>query len=137
MRYQFRPNKAFTFGTGLHAKTESLTNYTAQVEDENGNIIQPNFDLDMTRSAHFVLGYEQMLASDIQFKAEAYYQHLYNMPVENDPTSSFSLHNTVGWFTTKELVNEGKGYNYGIEMSVEKFFTRNYNFLVTASVFNS
>lgn len=137
MRYQFRPNKAFTFGAGLHAKTESVTNYLAQAEDEQGNIIQPNKDMDLTRSAHFVLGYEQMLGQDIQLKAEAYYQHLYNMPVENDPTSSFSLHNYAGWFTTDPLVNKGTGYNYGLELSVEKFFTRNYNFLVTASLFDS
>lgn len=137
MRYQFKPNKAFTFGAGLHAKTESVTNYLAQAEDDQGNTIQPNKDMDLTRSAHFVLGYEQMLGQDIQLKAEAYYQHLYNMPVENDPSSSFSLHNFAGWFTTDALVNEGKGYNYGLELSVEKFFTRNYNFLVTGSLFNS
>ena len=35
------------------------------------------------------------------------------------------------------LVNEGDGYNTGIELTLEKFFSRNYYWLVTLSVFDS
>jgi hypothetical protein len=34
-------------------------------------------------------------------------------------------------------VNEGKGYNYGVELTLERFFDRGYYYLVTASLFNS
>ncbi|MBS1547622.1 MAG: TonB-dependent receptor [Bacteroidetes bacterium] len=53
--------------------------------------------------------------------------------MENDPTSAFTANNMVEWFTNKPLVNEGTGYNRGLELSVEKYFTRGYHYLVTAS----
>jgi hypothetical protein len=35
------------------------------------------------------------------------------------------------------LVNNGTGENYGIELTLEKFYSKGYYFLVTASVFES
>jgi len=134
VRYQMHPGKAFTLGTGLHARTEAIMTYMAQDVDANGRAYRPNEDLGLTRAAHFVFGYEQMLTEDIQLKAEAYYQHLYDLPVENDPTSSFNLNNSTGWFTNRDLVNAGTGRNVGMELSVEKFFTRGYHFMVTGSM---
>ena len=134
LRYQLKPGRAITAGAGLHAKTESVMTYLAQGTDAQGNTYQPNKDLGLSKAAHFVVGYEHMLTEDIQVKAEAYYQHHFNVPVENDPTSSFTLSNSTEWFTTKDLVNEGQGRNYGLEVAVEKYFTRGYHFLVTASL---
>jgi hypothetical protein len=34
-------------------------------------------------------------------------------------------------------VNKGKGYNYGLELGVEKFFTHNYFFMLNGTVFES
>lgn len=133
LRYQQRPDRAFTLGAGLHSKTEALMTYLAQDVDADGRIITPNEHLGLTRAAHLVAGYEQMLAEDVQFKGEVYYQYLYDLPVENDPTSAFTANNMVEWFTNKPLVNEGTGYNRGLELSVEKYFTRGYHYLVTAS----
>lgn len=133
VRYQVRPDRALTFGTGLHSKTEALMTYMAQDVDGAGNIVRPNGGLGLTRAAHLVAGYEQQLAEDVQMKAEVYYQHLYDLPVENDPTSAFTENNMMEWFTNKPLVNAGTGYNRGVELSVEKFFTRGYHYMVTAS----
>lgn len=132
-RYQVRPDRAFTLGAGLHAKTEGLMTYMAQDIDDAGNVIRPNEKLGLTRAAHAVAGYEQQLAEDVQLKAEVYYQYLYDLPVENDPTSAFTVNNMMEWFTNKALVNKGTGYNRGVEVSVEKFFTRGYHYMVTAS----
>ena len=133
LRFQLRPDQAFTFGAGLHSKTQSLLTLQAQDFDAQGNVIRPNQQLGLTRAAHAVFGYERMLAEDIQLKAEAYYQHLYDLPVENDITSAYSESNTVEWFSNKALVNEGTGYNTGVELSLEKFFTRGYHFMATGS----
>ena len=35
------------------------------------------------------------------------------------------------------MVNEGTGYNYGLELTVEKFLSRNYYVLLTGSLFDS
>ncbi|MBS1569986.1 MAG: TonB-dependent receptor, partial [Bacteroidetes bacterium] len=133
LRYQQRPDRAFTLGAGLHSKTEALMTYLAQDVDADGKITTPNEHLGLTRAAHVVAGYEQRLAEDVQLKAELFYQYLYDLPVENDPTSAFTANNMVEWFTNKPLVNEGTGYNRGLELSVEKYFTRGYHYMVTAS----
>lgn len=137
VRYQPTPVRAFTLGGGLHSRAESIMNYLAQTTDASGHIIQPNRDLGLSKAVHAVLGYEQLLAEDVQFKAEVYYQHLYDQPVENKPGSSFWLGNMTEWFTTKDLVNQGRGNNLGAELGVEKFFTRGWHGLATASVFQS
>jgi len=134
LRYQQRPDRAFTFGTGLHSRTEAVMTYLAQAPDANGAMYQPNRDLGLSRAAHFVMGCEQMLALDLQLKGEVYYQHLFNIAVENDPNSIFSLGNSVDWFTNKPLVSEGAGRNIGVEVALEKFFTRGYHFLITGSL---
>jgi outer membrane receptor protein involved in Fe transport len=134
LRFQVHPSKAITFGVGLHSRTESIMTYQAQVTDEQGRVVRPNEDLGLTKAAHAVLGYEQMLAEDIQFKAEAYYQHQYGVPVENDVNSSFSLGNWSEWFTTRTLVNKGVGRTMGVEASLEKYYTRGYHFMLTGSV---
>lgn len=137
MRYQMDASRAITLGAGLHSRTENVMTYQAQDVDADGRVFQPNRDLGLSRAAHAVLGYEQMITEDIQFKAEAYYQRLYGQPVENDPASAFWLGNYDGWFTTKPLVNEGDGYNAGLELGLEKFFTRDWHALATVSLFDS
>jgi outer membrane receptor protein involved in Fe transport len=70
-------------------------------------------------------------------KIEAYYQHLYNLPVENSDTSYFSTIVEGLDFRYVDLVNKGKGKNYGIEITLEKFFSNSYYFLINASVYES
>ncbi len=134
LRYEPRSGQAFTFGTGLHAKPVGLMTQLFQRTDEMGGVSTPNRALGFTRAAHAVLGYERMLAEDVQLKAEVYYQHLFDMPVENSVTSTYSESNTVEWFSDRTLVNEGVGYNRGVELGLEKFFTRGYHFLITTSL---
>jgi len=95
--------------------------------------------MDFTRSHHYVLGYDRFIGQDWKLKAEAYYQQIENAPVERE-ASSFSMLNAGADFGTPDeddLVNEGKGRNYGLELTLEKFFSRSYYFLLTSSLFNS
>lgn len=137
LRYQQSPAQAFTIGGGLHSRMEATMTYLAQATDAAGRTYRPNEGLGLTRAAHAVLGYERRVTEDIQVKAEAYYQYLYGQPVEDDPTSSFWLGNTDGWFTTRTLVSKGRGYNTGVELSAEKFFTRGWHGMATFSLFEA
>jgi hypothetical protein len=40
-------------------------------------------------------------------------------------------------FVSVPLVSTGRGYNYGLEITLEKYFTHNYYFMYTLSVFDS
>jgi len=137
VRWQFHPLQAFTAGFGVHGKMESLPNYYAIVPDEQGDAQMPNRNLGLSKAHHYVLGYERKVTANLFLKLEGYYQYLYNIPVEDDVTSSYSLINQVAGFTDRVLVNEGTGRNIGMEMTLERFFADNYYFLITASVFDS
>jgi len=135
-RWQFNKSMAVNGGLGLHSRIESIANYMAEKIDLNGNITKPNKKTDFTRAFHAVLGYDFTIREDLRLKAESYYQYLFNVPVQ-DTASTFSALNAVGGFTNMTLVNKGLGCNYGIDMTLEKFFTRSYYFLVTTSLYES
>ena len=96
-------------------------------------------DLGFTKSQHFVLGYDRSLGKDFRIKLETYYQYLFNVPV-NIAKSSYSVLNYgdgFGVYLPDSLTNKGTGRNYGIEMTLEKFFSSGYYFLFTGSLFDS
>ena len=133
-RYQHQANQSLNFGYGLHSRLERLNYYFAKNKSEGNVAINKN--LDFTKSHHFVLGYDLSLSENLHFKAETYYQYLYNVPVIKD--SSFSFINLVNdWFFNKKLENTGYGRNYGIDLSLDKYLINGFYYTVTASLFNS
>ena len=93
----------------------------------------------MTKSNHLVLSYDRNVSKNMRLKLETYYQYLYNIPVEKE-TSSFSLINSGSGFSRffpQELTNSGSGKNYGLELTLEKFFTGGYYFMITSSLYDS
>jgi len=63
-------------------------------------------------------------------------QQLYDVPVIADSSYSF-LNLKDEWFVNNQLVNTGKGINYGIDLTFERFMSQGYYFMFTASLFNS
>lgn len=137
VKWQQSPKNDFSAGVGMHSRLESLSIYKYNQQDSMGNYVARNKDLDFTKSVHFVIGYGRRITQNIHFKTEVYYQHLYDVPVENSPNSSFSMINSDGSLNAETLVNKGTGKNYGIELTLERYFENNYYFLVTGSLYNS
>ncbi|MFY0625986.1 MAG: TonB-dependent receptor [Reichenbachiella sp.] len=138
LRWNVNNNSAINFGAGLHSKSEPISIYLAEQTLQNGEIINPNKDLEITKSLHFVVGYDLNFAKDFNFKTEVYYQHLYDVPVSSsDTTGTFSSLNFSSGYTNEALVSEGTGRNYGIEFTLEKYFSNSYYLLATASLFES
>lgn len=124
-------------GYGLHSTMESLHHYFAEVKDANGNIDTPNKNLDLLKAHHYVIAYEKRIGRNFRGKVEGYYQDLYNIPIENSSGSYFSTINEGLEFKYVELVNAGKGKNYGVEFTLERFFHNNFYYLLNASVYES
>ncbi|MES2780702.1 MAG: TonB-dependent receptor [Bacteroidota bacterium] len=124
-------------GYGKHSTMESVHNYFAKVTESNGTVREPNRNLDLLKADHFVLGYEKRFGENIRVKLEAYYQSLYNLPVENNDTSYYSTINEGTSFRYVELVNKGTGKNYGVELTIERFFNKGYYYLINASLYDS
>lgn len=137
--YQVSTNQTLMMNYGLHSQLQPLPVYLFQQQLANGSIDQSNRQLGFTKAHHFVAGYEIRLKNDWRVKAEAYYQILFNVPVENT-LSGFSMLNTgadFGFPDKAGLVNTGKGNNRGIELTIEKFLIKGFYILATGSVFNS
>lgn len=137
-KWSINEKHSINFGLGLHSKAETASIYLAEQQQPDGTVIYPNSDLNMTRAFHNVIGYDWRFATDFHFRIEAYYQHLYKVPVSaDDSTGTFSSLNFRNGFTNLDLVNEGTGRNYGLELTLEKFFSRDYYLLFTTSLFES
>jgi hypothetical protein len=124
-------------GYGKHSTMESVHNYFTKVTMPNGTVVEPNKNLDLLKANHYVLGYETRFTENLMAKIEAYYQDLYNLPVENNDTSYYATINEGYDYRYVALVNKGTGKNYGLEMTVERFFDNNYYYMLNGSLFNS
>jgi CarboxypepD_reg-like domain len=124
-------------GYGKHSTMESVHNYFAKIETPEGQIIEPNRDLDLLKADHFVIGYETRFSENLMAKLEVYYQNLYNLPVENLDSSYYSTINEGLEYRYVDLVNKGTGKNYGVELTIERFLHHNFYFLLNGSLFNS
>jgi hypothetical protein len=134
-RYEFNPRNALTFGFGMHSQAQNI--YTYFTESEAGEFT--NKDLGFTKSAHTVLAYEWVPLRKLRVKAEGYYQHLYRVPVEQRP-SAYSVLNSGASFGADyvdSLVNGGTGTNYGLDLTIERSFSKGYYFMVTGSLYDS
>ena len=139
LKYDINNKSSFTFGYGLHAQMQPINVYFLQTQNSDGTYSYNNKNLDFTKSNHFVIGYNLQPTQDWRIKTELYYQSLYDVPV-NTFSSSYSMLNTGAGFMTDledNLINKGTGKNYGIELTVEKFFSRGYYGLFTTSLYDS
>ncbi len=133
MKYELNNKSSISVGYGLHSQMQPLNIYA------NGEGATSNWGLDFTKSEHYVLGYDLQPAKDWRVKAEVYCQSLSNVPVTSY-SSSYSVLNTGSGYqsdTTSSLVNKGSGRNYGVELTVEKFFSQGYYVLITSSLYSA
>jgi hypothetical protein len=139
LSYNFLPNQKLTIAYGLHHQNAPLPIFFLE-EEKDGQLVRSNENLEFTRSQHYVLGYDAKLGSDWRLKTEVYYQDIDNAAV--DPfSSSYSILTEGADFGFSEdkfgLVNEGTGFNRGVELTLEKFYSNGYYVLATTSIFES
>jgi hypothetical protein len=123
----------------LHSQAQPLEVYFYRTQNSAGQVDLTNKDLDFTRSIHTVLGYDISFSKYFRFKTEVYAQYIYDAAVERT-ASSFNMLNSGAdfYFPDKtNLYNAGKGHNYGVEMTLERFLHKGFYYLVTASLFES
>jgi hypothetical protein len=135
--WQVNTSNSFNIGYGQHSTMESVHNYFSNVQLKDGSVVSPNKDLDVLKAHHFVMGYEKRFTKNLRAKVEVYYQHLYNLPVENNDTSYYATINEGLEYRYVDLVNKGTGKNYGVELTLERFFSNNYYYMINTSLYQS
>jgi Carboxypeptidase regulatory-like domain len=132
VQYRFSAKSNLTLAYGLHSKLLPLGSYFYQ----SGNSF-PNMDLKMMRSHHYIVAYDQLLGNRWRFHAEAYHQQLFQIPVVNDVNRTFWILNEIEGYANQALVSKGKGTNTGLDLSLEKFFSKGLFMIASFSVFDS
>ena len=139
LNYELNGRSSVSAAYGLHSTVQPILLSFYQTQNPDGSYALSNKNLNFTRSHHFVGGYQRTLAPNLQLKAELYYQAIFAAPVEKQ-ASYYSVLTEGADFTPIDkgnLVNNGTGRNYGLEVTLEKLFATNYYFLITNSLFNS
>jgi len=139
MQYELNEKNNVKIGYGLHHQpTPGPILFIKHFEE--GQFVEKNVDLDMTRSQHFVFGVDSRIADNWRAKLEVYYQYIDQVPVDRFESSYSAITEGAdfGFSTGKsDLVNEGTAYNQGFELTLEKFFSKNYYMLMTTSIFEA
>lgn len=140
LKWQFSETQALSGAIGLHSRMEHLATYLFEGSLPSGRKIVPNSELELSKSAQAVIGYDHRFTENMRLKAELYYQHLYDVPIQDAPNSKGSLINETNVWAVigaGKVVSEGTGRNYGLDLTVEKFFADQYYFMLTGSLYES
>ncbi|MEO5642258.1 MAG: TonB-dependent receptor, partial [Bacteroidia bacterium] len=138
-RWSMTDKQSLNLGIGFHSQTLPAYIYYTHLPDSSAPYVLHNKEVDFIRSIHGISGYEVLAGKNMHIKVEAYYQYLYNVPVEKKPSSFSVLNQGSGFsrFFPDTLVNDGTGYNVGVELTIEKYFSRKFFFMATVSVFDA
>lgn len=142
LRFQLSPKQNMSIGYGMHSQMQPTIYYFYETYiPSTDSYYKSNRTLDLTKSQHAILSYDFNFAKAYRIKLEGYYQYLYNVPVQQNYTSSFSMINVgnalEGIPLVDSLENKGDGENIGMEFTFEKFFSNHFYYLATASVYQS
>ena len=138
-KWNFIPKHSLSFGAGVHSQLQPRLVYFMETPLPDGSVSYTNKNLDFSKSNQFVLSYDYLISKDIRIKTEAYYQYLYQIPVEQKNSHYSAINYGTKFFLERvdSLTNTGTGQNYGLEFTFEKFLSNNYYILITASLFDS
>lgn len=137
LKYELTQKNVLTMGYGLHSQLQPIGVYFAKKQNDDNTFSTPNKNLQLSKAHHLVLGYDYIINDFSHIKTEVYYQHLFNVPVSVDKTSTYSMLNEVDGYNTDQLTNKGLGRNYGLELTYERFLHKNLYYILSTSLYNS
>lgn len=133
LKFQINKRHRLSLGTGLHSQMLPLGTYF--YTDSTGNM--PNRELPFMGSIHIIAGHKMLLPSRMSIGTEVYVQRLFNVPTRLNDDQDYWMLNQQQGFPTFDLVSQSIGTNMGVDLSVEKYFSKGLFFLFTGSLFES
>lgn len=132
LRWQASGKSAFAIAYGLYSRMEKMDVYFVKTKGTNETA---NKKLGFTKSHHLMFTYDYKISDDMHLKIEPYAQFLFDVPVMAD--SSYSVLNRRNFWVEDPLINKGKGENFGVDITFEKYMTKGLYYMLTASLFDS
>lgn len=133
LKYHLNSKHSLALAYGLHSRREKIDYYFVE-KVMDGKTVSNRY-LDFAKAHHFGLTYDWNIHPSLHVKIEPYYQSLYHIPVEEN--SSFSIINYEQFYLDRILKNEGKGRNYGIDITLEQYIRNGFYYMITGSFFKS
>lgn len=137
LQYKPFPKTTISAAYGLHGKVIPIGTYYLRVKDQQGNISQPNKNLGIAKWHHAILSYQQVIALGFRATLEGYYQYGFDIPTSPDSTSTYWLFNERQTYGYQAMISAGQAQNYGLDLTIEKAFGRNFFVLLTGSIYQS
>jgi hypothetical protein len=142
LKYQAKDNTSFNLAYGLHSNINPLLAYFTKQKLPDNHFEYANTNVSFVKSHHFIAGINQKFGNKLNLKLEAYYQYLFDVPISyKDETYSIinSGYNDPGGAQLfyDKLYNEGKGKNYGIDITLEYPLSNGFYTLLTGSLYES
>lgn len=143
MDYNFKKNQSLSFSYRLQSQIQSPTIYFGANINSNSFFPQEtgafgyNRRLEMSKAHHLGLAYDIVIQNKVSITAETYYQQLFDIPIIDNPNSTFSTINLLDEIIQDTLVSQGTGRNYGLELTMQKYMDDGYYLLLTGSLFES
>lgn len=134
IKWQLNETDQLNASFGLYSQMQTAGLYATHIYDTDH---YNNRNLSPTRSQQVVLGYQKSLPKNSSLKIEAYYQHLFDVPVGQRLRDNYSGVNLVEEVPYEFLKNSGTARNYGIEVSFQKLLTNDYYMLVSGSLYDA
>lgn len=133
IRWQVSERSQLSFSYGLHSQLQTPQLYAATYSTTGS--AGGNQNLAPTKSNQFVLGYQHDFGNAGSLKMEAYWQQLFQVPVNE--SLHFSAVNQTENIVFLSLENRGKARNIGLEATYQKLLTDRYYLLVSGSVYDA
>lgn len=133
MKWQPSSKSSFAIAYGLYSRMEKMDVYFVKSKGINHEDV--NKKLGFTKAHHINLSYDYKISDDMNLRIEPFAQFLYDVPVMAD--SSYSVLNRITFYVEDPLINKGKGRNFGVDLTFEKYLTKGLYYMVTASLFSS
>jgi hypothetical protein len=124
-----------SLGYGWNSKIQSFAMSFLVRKQADGSYDDGNRELGLNRSHQLALSYDASLSRVWGIKANAYGSYNTNLAVDQTK-NSFSIVNYGNFAVypdSTSLVSEGKAVNYGIEISIEKFFSKGFYGLLSSA----
>lgn len=140
LNWEFLPGHTLSAGYGLHHQMIPYFVLFFQPILPNGSYYKehPN-TLKFISSQHFSVAYDWLIGQNTRLRVEGYMQLLGNVPVEQDSSSYTSINQGATFYDAYSdlLQSTGVAENKGVELTLEKFFSKNFYGLLSGSIFSS
>jgi len=128
LSYHIQPGFSFALAYGIYSQVIPLgTYFTASTNDE----------LPLMKSQQWTASITKSLGTNFTINVEPYYQRLNNIPVAADESIHYWMLNDLVGYSEYALTAQGKGRNYGVDISIDRSFDNGFFGLGAVSFYRS